>query len=226
MKRKYAFSLAEILIALTVLGVIAVIVVPNIIKNSQRRALRVELQKTYADLEHVSRMFYLTHDMSIRDYAKSVSNGSGYGYDYVKTFSEIIDGQYIKFQSKRNQTGSNASRFQNDYKDLNGGVPNKNYYDDGYIKDGKGRDWYMEITDHTAAVDINGFEKGPNKLGVDVFGFTFQTNGEVTPKKDTYFCGKTGRYSENGRGCTWYALQNVNPTDSKKNYWTDFLNSL
>ncbi len=86
-------------------------------------------------------------------------------------------------------------------------------------------------------VDINGYQKGPNAYGHDIFRFDLDTNDALRP------CKMKGVYSEeelenmpypeqagfpctvkskqigNGIGCAWYAFENINPDDNSKTYW-------
>ena len=54
LKAKKGFTLSEVLITLTVLGIIAIIVVPNLIRNYQKRLTVTKLQKAYANLENMA----------------------------------------------------------------------------------------------------------------------------------------------------------------------------
>ena len=51
LRRKCAFTLAEVLITLSILGVVAAITIPNVISNYQKRMTITKLQIVYADLE-------------------------------------------------------------------------------------------------------------------------------------------------------------------------------
>ena len=51
LNKKSAFSLTEVLIAVVILGIIAAIVVPGLIKKEQNKANVVKLLKFYAALE-------------------------------------------------------------------------------------------------------------------------------------------------------------------------------
>ena len=51
MKNFKGFTLAEVLITLSILGVVAAITIPNIVQNYQKRLTVTKLQKAYANLE-------------------------------------------------------------------------------------------------------------------------------------------------------------------------------
>ena len=54
MKKIYGFTLAEVLITLSILGVVAAIMIPNMIQRYQERATVTKLQKAYAELNHLA----------------------------------------------------------------------------------------------------------------------------------------------------------------------------
>lgn len=63
------------------------------------------------------------------------------------------------------------------------------------------------------SVDVNGFNKGPNRLGHDVFTIQITKNGKLLPMgaEGTDFsadkhCSTSGSVSLNGMGCTYRAL--------------------
>lgn len=81
-------------------------------------------------------------------------------------------------------------------------------------------------------VDLNGYNKGPNKLGYDLFRFSVNKNGTVTPEKDSGNINKCSFISPAhmpnylGFGCGYYAWKNINPDapdDTSQTYWDDFL---
>ena len=61
MKRK-GFTLAEILIALTILGVIAAITLPGILGDTQHRDIRAKVQKAYNTLNNAYSLAYIDND--------------------------------------------------------------------------------------------------------------------------------------------------------------------
>ena len=55
-KRKIAFSLSEVLIALAIIGVVAAITMPMLIKNYQKKVFVAKLQKTYSELNNAYKL--------------------------------------------------------------------------------------------------------------------------------------------------------------------------
>lgn len=65
--------------------------------------------------------------------------------------------------------------------------------------------------------DTNGLNKGPNRLGYDVFIFTTAWNLLCAKENSQTGYGLDTDY--NGRGCYNYAIKNINPDDRTKGYW-------
>ena len=56
MKKKKAFTLAEVLITLTIIGVIAAITIPTLMKNYQNHANYAALKKTYSIIQNAYKL--------------------------------------------------------------------------------------------------------------------------------------------------------------------------
>lgn len=87
-------------------------------------------------------------------------------------------------------------------------------------------------------VDVNGPKKSPNRYGFDVFEFQINNaNDAVSPIQQTklyteeeledlnssaiagFPCSIKSKQQLNGIGCSWYAVNNINPDDETKKYW-------
>lgn len=66
-KRLVAFALAEVLIALLIIGTVASLVVPAILQDTQNAELKTAWKKTYADLEQATRRALLDNGGSFKD---------------------------------------------------------------------------------------------------------------------------------------------------------------
>jgi len=54
LEKQKAFTLAEVLITITIIGVIASIVIPTVINNTQNAELKATWKKAYADLSQAT----------------------------------------------------------------------------------------------------------------------------------------------------------------------------
>lgn len=160
MKRN-GFTLPEVLITLTIVGTLAALVLPGIIKDAQMRVNMALLQSTVVNLSDV------VHQELIRTRAKSINDTDIYSnpqaflnrnFDYAKSGQNIFrqlseDGEYIMYQYQKMAGGDGGSSTPTGQIILKNGV----YV--GIYKSSRFRFF---------VVDINGPEK-PNIIGVDYF---------------------------------------------------------
>lgn len=179
---KKGFTLAEVLITLGIVGVVAVLSIPSAMKNYQNRMYTAQLQKTYAQITGAVEMimhderadsFYETKAATAQD---TTANSCKYGACYFL-------GNY--FGPVKKNCGNTAERCivgtpNNPYKTLSGGnaggIPN---------------DYCVQTTNDAAicmkketnyayiCVDINGVKK-PNIAGRDLFCMDIKSNGSLT----------------------------------------------
>lgn len=65
---KKAFTLAEVLITLGIIGVVAAITIPGLMENVRNRDLQAQLKKTYSEWNQISMQFMNDNEQSIPDY--------------------------------------------------------------------------------------------------------------------------------------------------------------
>jgi type II secretory pathway pseudopilin PulG len=92
--KKEAFTLAETLIAIGIIGVVAALTIPTLIKNYQKRVIEVNLKKTYAEIQNVIKQ-------------SEADNGSFEGWDYSykyasEGFAKTYFQPYIQLEPCRN----------------------------------------------------------------------------------------------------------------------------
>jgi prepilin-type N-terminal cleavage/methylation domain-containing protein len=236
---KKAFTLAEVLIAIGIIGIVAAITIPTINVNLRAKKLQSQFNKTYSDLNKAAKAFQEDNDMTLREYQDSVYNGTIYNTPVVMNkfmsyFNGYTDSNYggAAYDAKFGLTSLN----------LDGSVITGYTCDKTNIMlDSVGRMYSMDdmVSPSSAAspkicVDINGNDK-PNKLGVDRFVFVYTNTNSIVPNTggawayqnvqttdETYI----KRYCTVGReyatSCAYYALKNISPT-GKGDYWHDFL---
>ena len=68
-KKIFAFSLAEVLVAMTIIGIVAALTVPTVFSNHQKRAYLVSIEKTYTDINQVMSLFIVTE--LVKDISRS-----------------------------------------------------------------------------------------------------------------------------------------------------------
>ena len=203
MKKNKAFTLAEILITLSVIGVIAAIILTTVINNKNKQEYFSKLQKTYSTLSQATNMIIS-------------KEGSPFGDGgWALSLNEILE-QYKTYLSNIKVCDVGHDCFSKEFKLL--GL-NRNDADWSSFGTRKG----FIMADGTQVliwssnglirmiVDING-EKGPNKYGLDGFWFYVGKNG-LYPRgcEENNSCidsDKVESWMENnGKGCACRALR-------------------
>lgn len=230
---KKGFTLAEVLITLGIIGVVAALTVPTLMQNADERANIVALKKAYSILSQAYTS--AVQENGTPDNWNLIGMGDATGLANLNT----IMSKYLNV-TKNCDTGSGCFASVG-YRDLNGIANQSLNADTGYSKlilaDGTSlalRQWTPDCSwDWSGgsgnlalksvcgyfSVDINGFKK-PNQMGVDVFQFLFTKYGLVplgTPLQNSYtyanYCNRTktsGSGWYNGSSCTAWVLYNDN----------------
>lgn len=159
--KQVAFTLAEVLITLAVIGVIAAITLPNIIKNYQKTETVNKLKETYSTLSQA-------FQRAILDYGEPVNwTYNGNNLDF---FVETYLAPYLKIIKKSN---NDIKHFKLSGAELDS-YKNRTHY---YLTNGVEITVYPYGNTHYMIIaDINGI-KGPNKMGKDCFQFQFSKLG-------------------------------------------------
>ena len=116
--RKFGFTLAEVLITLGIIGIVAALTIPNIVQNYKRKSYSTQLKKTYNTVVNAFRMSELyngdmktwvipiravntNHKEFFDNYIKPYINYSNIKYGSSPIYAEIkvylIDGSTINF---------------------------------------------------------------------------------------------------------------------------------
>lgn len=168
--KKAAFTLAEVLITLGIIGVVAAMTMPSLIQNYQEKATVTKLKKCYSLVSQA----YVS---ILNDEGGSDTLQAGDDLEMMEKF-----GKYLKYQKTcgRNKgcfpnvtyksvTGNGYSKWEDDTTDRSRAI----LTDGTLIMFNKSAMWGGNEGNYLYAqiyVDINGF-KGPNQLGRDFFYF-------------------------------------------------------
>ena len=193
------FTMAEVLITLGLIGIVAAMTIPQLIKNYQIKVLQTEFKKAYADLNTASKMFQVHNGTTISDYAVNAGSMAALNL-FKKEFNAVLkknDNRYNTVDDEGVTVGARP------YKDKDGKwhgwglLANKNSNSVSYCDttqfffDGIGRTISFDDPPQSGkngpkvCIDING-EKSPNIYGVDYFVFLFTTDGYVIPWGQTH----------------------------------------
>ena len=247
-KRKIAFTLAEVLITLGIIGIVAAMTMPALISKFRNKALESQYKKTFSNISQA--ILLAKTDMGIerfRQYcvehsanAPAGSNGYINKEECYKYLNKIALGRKIKTLSRSgNEIKSyNSKQFVN-YKALAG--MGTSIFSINVMPDGSFINHYVIEGNFYIGFDVNGYKK-PNKLGHDVFIFRLNNNDFLTDlgqprelsdeqiKNDAFDnqygtsragnpCSLTSNQGANGIGCSYYVLRDECPYDKTKKYF-------
>lgn len=108
---KKAFTLAEVLITLGVIGVVAAITIPTLIENHQKRTVETRLKKFYSNMSQAIQMWKLSEGL---DQSEEFSFPSDTIYDGAKTLEWYNEnfGKYMPAMSTKALDGYLAISFK------------------------------------------------------------------------------------------------------------------
>ena len=223
-KNKKAFTLAEVLITLGIIGIVAAVTMPVLIQNSRNKQLEAGLKKGASEIAQALDMYQAENG----ELFKAHSNSSKIKNELIKYFNVLEDCGFghSDADSACIKNYGDADKNSNTYKNFNGtNSIDLNKFDDGQfvladgslilIENNNNLDGNGTVGNIYLSIDVNGYNKKPNKLGQDLFMFQLDDNGKLIPmgakgsafysENDTY-CSKTSTSNMNGVGCTYKAL--------------------
>ena len=93
-KKKAAFTLAEVLITLGIIGIVAAMTMPMLIAKYQKLVLETKLQVFYAQINDAFRRAHADYDGTFDDW---VIKDKNYSYNEIKAFLETYLLPYVKY---------------------------------------------------------------------------------------------------------------------------------
>lgn len=204
------------MITLGIIGVVAALTLPALIQNTQKKELEAGLKKGASEIAQALNMYQaengvpITSDIGRHELKPeiikyfNVLTDCGFGHDDADTACIKNYGDAdTDSKTYMNFNGTNSLTLD--------------FFDDGQfvLTDGA-----LILIENNAgnvyvSIDVNGYNKRPNRLGQDLFMFQLDANGKLIPmgaEGTTYYnandayCSKTSNNSMNGAGCTYKAL--------------------
>lgn len=209
-KVKFGFTLAEILITLGIIGVVAAMTIPNLIANNKAHRLKSQFLESYSIVQQVFKQME-ADDVSLNP--KDYPTGQFY-----KTFMKYVQAPTDCNRKRMSVCYYFVADGKNDehskpYKTLDGNANVAgNWFDDGQIALQNGSlilfENYTDIDQLWVSVDLNGYNNPPNRWGVDLFTFQFIEGELVTmgDQKSKYnniesYCNQKTSNTLNGIAC-------------------------
>lgn len=217
---KKAFTLAEVLITLGIIGVVAALTIPTLVNNYRKKQFETGLKKEYSVLLQALDMYKQDNETPLKKEDTDQSHGEFKNKikPYLKILVDCGDEQAGKYENKCVQNGYYTQDKKYTYKTYSGNIANEDLFDDGQIILNDGSHLLFENVGNSGAVfvsiDVNGYNKLPNKWGEDVFTFQLMNDGKLLPMgaegtiyaDENTFCSKTSSNRFNGIACANRAI--------------------
>lgn len=208
---KAGFTLAETLITLGIIGVVAAITIPGLMTAHKAHRMHAQFLKSYSTVQQVFKQME-ADDVSTdpSTYKRNTTEGTFYN-----TFKRYIAGATdCRTFTTKALPCYNVSDTKKGYKPLTGNTfIDKQFFDDGQLALQDGTLLIFEQPSVSnpyiwVMVDINGFKEGPNRMGYDLFVFHFQ-DGELRTMGDSrtmynnleQYCSLNSNQYLNGVAC-------------------------
>lgn len=192
-KNKKAFTLSEVLITLTIIGIIASLVISNIYKSYQKFLIVTRLKIAYSTLSEALRQ---------AEAEKGPAETWSWSLTGVQMASEYIL-PYLSWSEfspsiikRGNSNGYNIRGIRGEYNSLNGSLnwALNNSSNAKWVQLKNGMTLIMIKGSHgwhnqglQLWVDTNGYNKGPNIVGKDIFIFGIKTSSSDCNKANTVY---------------------------------------
>lgn len=229
--KSFAFTLAEVLITLGIIGVVAAMTLPTLMHEYKIRQYKTGFWRTSSLIQ--SALKETANDFGYDNYEDlyyicgDVPSMGNCATENAELFKELNDDFLSKF--KVMNTAPRSKLWATKFKDFSGkystsytelyGVTTWNNPSGGghFLIDGtliSSIDFYHhgQYDGLSITFDTNGPYKGPNQYGRDLFLFNVGHWYKLCSEK-------AGGSIYNGRGCYDYAKRDVNPDDTNKGYW-------
>lgn len=223
LQKNFGFTLAEVLITLGIIGVIAAMTLPSLVAHKTGKELEAALKKNYSVASQA--LMSLNYDQG------AIMGGNTYEYNtfkplYIKYFKTAKDCQTsscVNYSTVTDADGNQDNWYIANYKTYSRKRNvSTDFFDDGQfvLQDGS---FYIIENPHQSShgkyqvyisIDVNGYHKRPNAWGQDLFTFQVRDDGKLLPMgadgtdytdKDQY-CSPSSNSPLNGIACTYDAL--------------------
>ena len=181
-KKTKAFTLAEVLITLTIIGVIAALTIPNLMQSYKKHQVEVGVKEAYSILSNAIKMSEIENG-SMQDWLKQQTN------ETANEWAGKWIVPYLKIANDHNKTSKQVMVYHSSHdgfiENIKGEWQNNAYGALGNpnnrpltLKNGMtitiSKPVYYTLIFHA---DINGEKNGPNRWGVDIFPFAIYYGG-------------------------------------------------
>ena len=215
---KKAFTLAEVLITLGVIGIVAALTIPTLISNYQEKQTVIRVKEAYTLLNSAVQMAVVEHGPVNTWLTGSITDDGDLSYETFSPmlFEKIIPHLKIVFKctdilecrrhayTYSNLIGTSAMWIMN----YNGAKLSNGTYIQIQSTGSCTSQFEIQNACGTIRIDVNG-PNPPNQRGKDIFLFAINNKGYVLPNKfNSQRCNLVDDTYVNGDACTeWVILK-------------------
>ena len=192
-KKALAFTLAETLIVMGVIGVVAALTLPNLNQSTGNKEKVAKVKKVYQNLTDAMGRVEAVYGHANDWYT---ANGNAMG-------GELVGKRMLDFMKVSKECGTSNTT---------GVCAKSSSMPSGYVfimADGT----YVDMYDGEIYIDIDGSNKGANTLGKDIFRFQYINGnniGEIIPYGQASFASNATSYISSCTDCTAWVVMNDN----------------
>ena len=201
MKKLFAFTLAETLIVMGIIGIVSALTLPNLNSSTGEKEKVVKVKKLYQNFDDA-----LGRAQAVYGPFDEWSNNTTRIGERITEFMKVT-----KTCGYGNATGcfsTPVKESNENYSEVTGSSGSQKYF--FVLADGTS----VALGSNKIIVDIDGMNKGPSATATDVFSFDISDKGEVKPTGEMNFSGGsllTCRcFVEHGVECTIWVVENEN----------------
>ena len=171
--KKNAFTLTELLIAMTLVGVIAVLTVPSLMNDFYKKSYAAKIMSVHKELqEGIKNMMINERVTDITD-SEIMTNGTNFRTKYMRGTDGISYGYATTIEPSSGDDATDCAKTSGTYKPFTFSLP-----------DGSGVVFCPTPFAGSSAVgrffvDVNGSDNKPNLYGRDVFSIEIMSDGTL-----------------------------------------------
>lgn len=218
----FGFTLAEVLITLGVIGVVAAMTLPSLINSGRNKQYEAGFKAAYSIVNQAVTYLHAKDIIITESNFSTANSGQGVG---TRIFSEVFAEAFSGIHALNTRlTNEKGTAVISTYKTFSNKTFNAGRLDDGSFELTNGMSVFVETGTATVTpiviFDINGSRKKPNRLGYDTFAFIIDKDDKILPVGSPFitsssysfykdlntYCNKTAASAENGMSCAYKAF--------------------
>ena len=193
--KRAAFTLAEVLITLGIIGVVAALTLPTLIQNHQKQVYVTQLKKAYSNINNA--LNKMAADEGVVDWNQTYCSSSFWVENDLEAtkanYNECFDkvAKQMKVINRKDYGVTSSADWCKYGYDLDDGIDinssaSISNQETGMFTTPDGALYIFACSFSTVFVDINGAAKGPNKGGRDFFEFWIDYNNNKIEPNGSY----------------------------------------